>query len=75
MNRDLYSLAISFNDEPNVYHYVKFLMDAKGVPLSLDMQHPRTGQVTKIVYRGTSTRGSRLYFFREGTSVGEVRGG
>jgi hypothetical protein len=75
MNRNLYTLAVSFKDEPNVIHFLKFMMDAKGVPLSLDLHHPRSGEPVKVIYRGTSKRGRSLYRYTEGSKAGEVLGG
>ena len=75
MSCDLYTLAVSFNDEPNVIHFLKFTLDAKVVPLSFDLNHPRSGEPVKVIYRGTSKRGRRIYRYTEGSKSGEVLGG
>jgi hypothetical protein len=74
-NRDLYTCAVTFNDEPSVIHVAKFMMDARGVPLKLLLQHPRSEQGVWVYYRGTSTRGKKLYRYSEGTRAGEALGG
>ena len=73
--REEYICALSFNDYPNVIHLAKFLMDAKGVPLKIPLNHPRKNEVVFVHYRGTSKTGRKLYFFKEGNDVGEIRGG
>jgi hypothetical protein len=75
MNRDLYTCAITFGDEPNVIHIAKFMMDARGVPLNMIIMHPRKKQEVKVIYRGVSSRGKKLYRFSEGTRAGEALGG
>jgi hypothetical protein len=75
MNRDLYTMAVTFNDYPNVIHVAQFMMDAKGVPLSMQFRHPRLNTAVKVIYRGVSSRGKRIYRYSEGTRAGEVLGG
>jgi hypothetical protein len=75
MSRDLYTMAVTFNDLPNVIHIAKFMMDAKGVPLSMTFNHPRSSQPTKVIYRGVSNRGKKIYRYTEGNSAGEALGG
>lgn len=75
MSRDLYTMAVTFNDEPNVIHIGQFMMDAKGVPLSMIFNHPRSGKPVKVIYRGVSSRGKKIYRYSEGNRAGEVLGG
>ena len=73
--RDQYVCAVTFNDLPNVIHLARFMMDAKGVPLKIPISHPRTREMVFVHYKGTSKAGKKIYFFKEGTLAGEVRGG
>lgn len=73
--RDSYACAVIFNDHPNVIHLARFMMDAKGVPLKLSINHPRSHQVVFVHYRGTSSLGKKIYFYKEGNDLGEIRGG
>ena len=75
MNRDLYTVAITFNDLPNIIHIAKFMMDAKGVPLSMEFFHPRLNAPVKVIYRGVSSRGKKIYRYSEGHRAGEALGG
>ena len=73
--RDEYVCAVIFNDYANVIHLARFMMDAKGVPLKMAINHPRTRLPVAIHYRGTSSRGKKIYFYKEGNEKGEIRGG
>lgn len=75
MNLPPITLAIIFNDEPNVVHFIKFMGDFRNVPLSMNFNHPRLGVPVKVIFRGVSSQGKSIYSFREGTRAGEVLGG
>lgn len=70
------TLAITFNDEPNVVHLYKW--DERGasvVELKLQTKHPRLEIPVMVYYRRTSLRGQNIYFYSEGNRAGEVLGG
>lgn len=75
VNKELYICALSFRDMPNVIHITRFIMDNRGVPLSIDVSHPRIKRIVKVIYRGTSTRGKKLHIYSEGSREGEILGG
>jgi len=71
-----YVCAISFKDEPNVIHICRFVMDALGVPLRLDVAHPRNkGKPVRVLFKGVSRKGKKLYRYIEGTKEGQILGG
>jgi hypothetical protein len=72
---DVYTLAIKFNDEPNVIHIMKAPMDSKTPPRFLDFNHPRLNQVVRVIFRGVSSRGKKIYRYSEGNKAGEILGG
>lgn len=74
-NKELYVCALSFKDMPNVIHITRFLMDSRGAPLSIDVSHPRMRRIVKVVLRGVSHRGKKIYSYTEGTREGELLGG
>jgi hypothetical protein len=70
------TLAIRFNEHPEVIYLMPFNHSgASVVELALMVQHPGTGLPTKVIYRNTSLRGKRIYYYSEGTASGEARGG
>jgi hypothetical protein len=70
------TLAITFNDEPNVIHLGSFNQaGASVVELKLQVMHPRTKLPTWVFYRRTSVRGKNIYFYSEGNRAGEALGG
>ena len=75
MDRELYVCAISFKDEPNVIHIAKFMMDIRGVPLSIDVSHPRIKRIVRVVFRGVSAKDKKVYIYTEGSKEGEILGG
>jgi hypothetical protein len=72
---DIYTLAVKFHDEPNVIHFLKMAMDTKSPPRSLDFNHPRLNKVVKVIFRGVSSRGKKIYRYSEGTKEGSILGG
>jgi hypothetical protein len=72
---DIYTLAIKFNDEPNVIHLVKMAMDIISPPRHLDFNHPRLNSAVRVVFRGVSSRGKKIYRYSEGTKAGSILGG
>jgi hypothetical protein len=72
---DNYTLAIKFNDEPNVIHFLKAPMDSKTPPRFMDLNHPRSKRPVRVVFRGVSSRGNKIYRYSEGTKAGEILGG
>lgn len=75
MNCDLYVVVVTFNDFPNVIHFSKFMMDSKGVPLSMEFLHPRLNCPVRVIYRGVSSLGKKIYRYSEGHRAGEALGG
>jgi hypothetical protein len=70
------TLAITFKDEPNVIHLESFVhQGAAVIDLKLQVLHPRLKIPVVILYRRTSTRGSNVYYYSEGTKAGEALGG
>ena len=72
---DFYAIAVKFNDEPNVIHFFKAPMDSKSPPRFLVFDHPREEREVKVVFRGVSSRGKKIYRYSEGNKAGEVLGG
>lgn len=70
------TLAVTFNDEPNVIHLFKWNeAGASVVELKIQAQHPRLKTPVMVFYRRTSTRGQNVYYYSEGTKAGEALGG
>ncbi len=71
-----YTIAITFNDFPNVIHIMPFEhRGATVVELKIPVKHPRTGLPTMVYYRNTSLRGKKIYRYSEGQPAGEALGG
>lgn len=72
----MHTLAITFNDFPNVISMAPFTHSGAGVvDLKIYVQHPRTNKPVWVFYRRTSTRGKNIYYYSEGNRAGEVIGG
>lgn len=70
------TLAITFNDEPNVTHLAKWNeAGASVVELKMQLKHPRLDHPVIVYYRRTSTRGRNIYYYSEGNKAGEALGG
>jgi hypothetical protein len=70
------TLAVTFNDEPNIIHLYKWNeAGASVVELKLQTKHPRLGHPVMVYYRRTSLRGHNVYFYSEGNRSGEALGG
>jgi hypothetical protein len=72
---DIYTILITFNDEPNIIHFMKSMLDSKSPPRFLDFNHPRLNKVVRVIFRGVSKRGKKIYRYSEGTKDGEILGG
>jgi hypothetical protein len=72
---DIYTLAVKFNDEPNIIHVLKCPIDSKSPPRFLDFNHPRLGMSVRVYFKGVSTRGRKLYRYGEGNGAGAILGG
>jgi hypothetical protein len=70
------TLAVTFNDEPNVIHLYKWNeAGASVVELKMQTRHPRLGHAVIVYYRRTSLSGKNIYYYSEGNRAGEVLGG
>jgi hypothetical protein len=72
---DIYTLAVKFHDEPSIIHIMKSPMDSKSPPRFLDFNHPRLNKVVRVIFRGVSSRGKKIYRYSEGTNEGSILGG
>jgi hypothetical protein len=72
----MHTIAITFNDLPDVIHILPFTHQGAGViELKLVFPHPRTNKRTTVYYRRTSLRGRNIYYYSEGNKAGEALGG
>jgi len=71
-----HTLAITFNDDPDVIYIAPFNHDgANVVELKLQVMNPKTKNIATVYYKRTSLRGRNIYYYSEGSSGGEIRGG